>query len=101
MSEAEMSCHRKKFPGIRRKFLASEEISWHQKKFIVTERNYLSEKETSCHRKEFNATVRNFFSQKEILLSQEEKIKACIYGNIINLKINTQITAILKAFCSV
>ena len=43
LSEAEMSCHSKKFPGIRRNFLSQIEISWHQKKFLVTERNFLSQ----------------------------------------------------------
>ena len=63
---AETELVRKKCPVKGKNFLASEEISCHRKKFHGIKRNFLSQKETSCHRNEFHATVKNFLSQEEI-----------------------------------
>ena len=100
-----MSCHRKKFLGIRRNFLSQKETFCHGKEFHAIVRNFLSQEEISCHRMKFLVRGRNVLLQEEI--SRHRK-KLLVTGTnfmpqlkFLVIRRNTQITAILDVFCRV
>ena len=66
LSEAEISCHRKKFLATEQNFLSQEGISCHSYKFLISGRNFLSQEEISCQRQKCPVTGRNFLALEEI-----------------------------------